>query len=174
VGFIVLFQLIFCCLVRLLKDDGAVLKILPCASQRKVEDYHFILFLNVLCLWQCICYVVSASSLPCHQLAVLQTHEFCGLEKYMPEARNLNCNGRMLGLGKRTISKSMNLLISSCPCSVNLLDLGTPSRPNASMPPNAALMSARNARGVCASASQSGDGLQNTKREVKYRAPVRD
>jgi hypothetical protein len=71
------------------------------------------------------------------------------------------------GNRKRTISKSINLLISSCPCSVNLLDLGNAMKTNAFIPSNAALMSARNARGVFASASQFGDGLQNTKLEVK-------
>ena len=45
---------------------------------------------------------------------------FVGLKSTLPDARNLNCNRLVLGNRKRTISKPINLLISSCPRSVNL------------------------------------------------------
>jgi hypothetical protein len=68
------------------------------------------------------------------------------------------------GNRKMTISKPINLLISSCPRSVNL-DPGNAIKPNAFTPSNAALMSARNARGVLASAHNLvvGCKIQNQK-----------
>jgi hypothetical protein len=75
-------------------------------------------FWDVICVGQCICYVPSASFSPsCHQLAVLQKHEFCWSRKVHARRPQYRL---VLGNRKRTISKPINLLISSCPRSVNL------------------------------------------------------